>query len=61
MCQVIIYEGLLEKFRQNDDLKDRLFATQDHILAEFAVLDRVWGIGLSMKDERRFDVEQWQG
>lgn len=61
MRQVIIHEGLLEKFRQNDDLKDRLLATQNHILAECAVQDRIWGIGLSMKDERRFDLAKWQG
>ena len=36
-------------------------ATQNHILAECAVQDRIWGIGLSMKDERRFDLNEWQG
>lgn len=61
MRQVIVYEGLLEKFRQNDDLKGKLLATQDHILAECAVQDRIWGIGLSMKDERRLVMGQWQG
>lgn len=59
--QIAVYEGLLEKFRQNDELAVRLLATQDHILAECAVQDRIWGIGLSMKDDRRFDLEQWQG
>lgn len=59
--QIIVYEGLLEKFRQNDELKAMLLATKDHILAECAVQDRIWGIGLSMKDERRFNMDQWQG
>ena len=36
-------------------------ATQDHILAECAVKDKIWGIGLSMKDERRFDLNEWKG
>lgn len=61
MRQVIVYQGLLEKFRQNDELKQKLLATQDHILAECAVQDKIWGIGLSMKDERRFDRKEWQG
>lgn len=59
--QIIIYEGLLEKFRQNGALKDRLLATGEDILAECAVQDRIWGIGLSMKDEKRFNIDEWQG
>lgn len=59
--QLIVYQGLLEKFRQNDDLKKRLLGTESDILAECAVQDKIWGIGLSMKDERRFDLHQWQG
>ena len=61
MRQLIVYQGLLEKFRQNIELEENLLATQNHILAECAVQDRIWGIGLSMKDERRFDPDQWKG
>ena len=61
MRQIIIYEGLLEKFRQNDDLKNELLTTGQDILAECAVQDRIWGIGLSMKDEKRFNMDEWQG
>lgn len=61
MRQLIVYQGLLEKFQQNITLKENLLATQNHILAECAVRDRIWGIGLSMKDERRFDMNEWQG
>lgn len=59
--QIIVYHGLLEKFRQNDELKKKLLATQKDILAECAVQDKIWGIGLSMKDDRRFDMEKWRG
>lgn len=59
--QIIVYRGLLEKFRQNMDLGEKLLTTGDDILAECAVQDRIWGIGLSMKDERRFDRTAWQG
>lgn len=59
--QIIIYEGLIEKFAQNNELRELLLATQQHILAECAVQDRIWGIGLSMKDENRFDMSKWNG
>lgn len=59
--QIIIYQGLLEKFKQNDILKFKLLSTKDAILAECAVKDRIWGIGLSMKDESRFDMDKWKG
>ena len=61
MRQVIVYQGLLEKFRQNEELKKKLLATEQNILAECAVQDKIWGIGLSMKDEKRFYMEKWQG
>ena len=61
MRQIIIYDGLLEKFRQNDGLRNELLATGQDILAECAVQDRIWGIGLSMKDEKRFNMDEWQG
>lgn len=61
MRQIIIYEGLLEKFRQNEDLKKQLLATSPDYLAECAVSDRIWGIGLSMTDEQRFDPGKWSG
>ena len=57
----IIYKGLLEKFSQNEDLKKRLLNTGNDILAECAVQDKIWGIGLSMKDVNRWDMEKWRG
>lgn len=59
--QIIVYEGLLEKFRQNEDLGQKLLETHQDILAECAMQDKIWGIGLSMKDERRLDMNEWQG
>lgn len=57
----IVYKGVLEKFRQNPELRKRLERTGEEIIAECAVKDRIWGIGLSMKDEDRFCVERWNG
>ncbi len=59
--QITVYDGLLEKFRQNDELKEKLLSTNADILAECAVADKIWGIGISMKDEKRFDMSKWQG
>lgn len=59
--QIIIYEGLIEKFIQNDTLREKLLETQDAILAECAVKDCIWGIGLSMRDDNRFEMSKWRG
>ena len=61
MRQIIIYKGLLEKFRQNEKLKKELLDTGDDILAECAVSDKIWGIGLSMKDSNKNDIKAWRG
>lgn len=57
----IMYRGLLEKFVQNKQLKELLLATGDDILAECAVHDKIWGIGLSMTDPKRTDQRFWRG
>ena len=59
--QIIVYEGLLAKFSQNEELRRRLKDTGDALLAECAVKDCVWGIGLSMNDVNRFDRSKWRG
>lgn len=59
--QIIVYEGLLAKFSQNDSLRKKLKATQDAILVECAVKDCIWGIGRSMNDPQRMNPEQWKG
>lgn len=59
--QIVVYKGLLAKFSQNTDLKELLLKTGDAVLAECAVKDRIWGIGLSMRDPDRFDRSKWKG
>lgn len=59
--QMIVCRGLTAKFQQNVELKNLLLATQKNILAECAVQDKIWGIGRSMKDDRRFDMNEWLG
>ena len=52
--QIVVYEGLLTKFLQNGDLKDKLISTG-------AVKDLIWGVGLSMKNPDRLDKTKWKG
>ena len=61
MRQIIIYNGLVAKFTQNNDLKEKLLGTGNAILAECAVKDHIWGIGLLMTDPDRCDRSKWQG
>ena len=57
----IVYRGLLEKFRQNPELAEKLEQTGEDTIAECAVKDRIWGIGLSMEDENRLCIDKWKG
>lgn len=59
--QIVVFEGLMAKFSQNDELKDKLVSTGSAILAECAVKDLVWGIGLSITDPDRYDISKWRG
>ncbi len=59
--QVIVYRGLMAKFEQNPELDTELCNTGDAVLAECVTGDKIWGIGLSIADDRRFNLRQWQG
>lgn len=59
--QIVIYNGLLAKFNQNEEFKTKLKATGKSVLAECAVKDCIWGIGLSMKDPDRLVRSRWNG
>lgn len=61
MRQLIVYQGLMAKFSQNDGLKAKLLQTGDAILAECAIKDPIWGIGLSMSDPSRTSMSCWKG
>lgn len=59
--QIVVYNGLFAKFSQNKTLRENLGKTGSAVLAECAVKDRVWGIGLSMNDPNCFDMNKWNG
>ncbi|KAJ6610987.1 hypothetical protein B0H10DRAFT_2057999 [Mycena sp. CBHHK59/15] len=43
----IVLEGTVHKFRQNDALREKLFATGDTTVVEASPFDKIWGIGCS--------------
>lgn len=59
--QIVVFYGLLAKFSQNGELRRRLKETGSAILAECAVHDKIWGIGLSLHDPKRLNIESWNG
>ena len=59
--QVVVYNGLLAKFSQNEELKRILLETGDELMAECSVSDQIWGNGISMYDTRRFRPIEWTG
>lgn len=59
--QVIVYDGLMEKFRQNEDLKKQLLDTGDEILVECSTVDKIWAIWLAIDDPNNQDMTKWRG
>ncbi|MBO4407742.1 MAG: NADAR family protein [Clostridiales bacterium] len=59
--QTIVYKGVYAKFAQNEELKELLLSTGDDILAEAALKDKDWGIGLCTNDPEAFRRKLWRG
>ena len=57
----IVFTGNFAKFSQNAELKSYLLSTKDKVLAEASPYDKIWGIGLSIDDEMRFNMTKWRG
>lgn len=57
----IVKTGNRAKFEQNPDLKEKLIATGDSILAEANPKDMIWGIGLYAKTAEDMETEDWPG
>lgn len=60
-AQCIVYKGNLEKFGQNHKIKDMLLSTGDKILVEASPYDKIWGVGIGMKDPDIYDPSKWKG
>lgn len=57
----VVKQALYLKFTQNDKLAEKLKGTGNAILCECAVHDKIWGIGLSMRDPNRLYKSKWKG
>jgi len=52
---------VLSKFASDDELRRILLSTGDQLIAEAAKNDRIWGIGLDMKQPEVVVPSQWRG
>lgn len=59
--QIILYEGLFAKFQQNEKLKKKLVGTGTALLAECSKTDKIYGIGISLYDDQRYNPSEWKG
>ncbi len=59
--RAIVFTGNYYKFIHSDNLSKLLLGTSPKILVEASPIDKIWGIGLSIDDERRFYKEKWEG
>jgi hypothetical protein len=56
-----VYEANYAKFTQYDDLKEKLLATGDKLIAECGTYDRRWANGLSIEDALKIPPNEWIG
>ena len=59
--EIIVINGNLLKFTQNQDLKELLLSTGTKILVEGSPQDRIWGVGLHYEDDLILDESNWKG
>lgn len=59
--QLIAIQGLIGKFSQNEELKEKLFDTSDAYLVECAHTDKIWACGKRLDEPDRLDVSKWTG
>jgi ribA/ribD-fused uncharacterized protein len=59
--QPIAYIGNLEKYRQNEGLREALLSTEDSYLIECAISDSVWACGMSLYNPEKININKWNG
>lgn len=60
-CRRLVTQGNVAKFSQNDELRMFLIGTEDHVIVEASPFDRIWGIGLSVSNEKSKHPSTWLG
>jgi ribA/ribD-fused uncharacterized protein len=61
MREIIVTDGNLFKFSQNESLKSELLKTENRIIVEASPFDKIWGVGLYEEDPLILDEKNWQG
>lgn len=61
IAQDVVYRASLNKFRQNPDIREQLFATRGTTLVEANPEDAIWGIALHESDPDCHDRSKWKG
>lgn len=59
--QLVAVRGLLAKFSQNEDMRQKLEDTGDAWLVECAHSDTIWACGWKLTEDERFDASKWLG
>ena len=59
--KALVKKGLKEKFKQNNNLKEILIATDNSIIAEASQYDKVWGIGIGINHKNINIPSKWKG
>jgi ribA/ribD-fused uncharacterized protein len=57
----LVTDGNVAKFGQNPELRSFLLGTGSRVLVEASPMDRIWGVGLGVSDERVQSPEEWRG
>lgn len=60
MQQIVVYNALVAKFSQNEILKKTINRYKKCHIGRIAVQDKIWGIGLSIKDNQKYDRKRWE-
>lgn len=55
----VVFQGNYLKFSQNEELKNKLIATEPYILVEANKYDRIWGIGKFADEPTLMNTEEW--
>lgn len=59
--EAVAFEVVRQKFASSRQLRDLLFSTGDHVIAEATRNDSIWGIGINVDDPRVQDQKEWRG
>lgn len=57
----VAFEVIRQKFTSSRSLGELLLSTDNALIAEASPVDRIWGIGLSIRDPKCYDPLSWQG